>query len=260
MGLSKTVIKMVKCQRNILVSEIKTHKVTVEKNMIVRILNNRNPSDETMQKFHSQIFQMLNTRLTDTFRFYAPLLAALPAFGYVLLEVLREGVKINNSPSLLDFAYLFSMLLLLIGAFYLFAVSYTYRALQMVLAKLEDELALNNFTPPWDPRAKLTKDKTRCEILKRFFFFWIIPEILKPHLYMFLAAAIFVIGAQFAVLNEVYYRISIWGYNFSWWWAVIVIIFSITGAFALNGWYLLRLYTLVGHDKEVLKSLNFNRN
>ena len=212
----------------------------------------KDPSDETMQKFHSQIFQMLNTRLTETFRFYAPLLAALPGFGYVLLGVLRQDVEINYFPSLLDAAYLFSMFLLLIGAFYLLTVSYTYRSLQMVLAGLEEGLGLKNFTPDWDPYPKLKKD-SNFKTFGRFIFFWIIPEILKPHLFMFLVAAISVMIAQYAVLKHVLHLIPIGVFEKSILVTWITLFFCISVTVILNGWY---LYKVIKLSQEIKRDIH----
>lgn len=206
----------------------------------------REPSVETMQRFHNQLFQMINARLTDTFRFYAPLLAALPAFGYVVLGVLREDIKITEFPSLLDLAYSFSMLLLLVGAYYLFTVSYTYRSFQLVLCGLEEKLGLTDLTPHWDIYSKLNNEvKDGPKKLRRFLSFWIIPEILKPHLWMFVVAACFVFGAQYAVLNEVYYLIPLRDFKISLLITLAFMIVFLAVIFRVNWYYLRGIYNLL---------------
>lgn len=148
---------------------------------------------QILQKFHDQIFQMVNARLTETFRFYAPLLSGLTAYGLVLWQFMDKNSGNSNLPNiyshLLDSAYVLGMLLLLIGVFYVFTVSYTYRCLQIVLAKLEESLELKKHTLDWDPRNKLSEDDWKSRPW-RILTFWMVPEILKAHLFMFLAGGI----------------------------------------------------------------------
>jgi hypothetical protein len=50
------------------------------------------PRPESADKLHEQIFNALNSRLGEFFRFYTPLLATLTGFGYVLMKALSRIV------------------------------------------------------------------------------------------------------------------------------------------------------------------------
>lgn len=168
-----------------------------------------------VQKYHSQIFEMVNSRLTETSKFYVPLIALISGFGSLIIPFIQSS-KPANYLELVQFAYRLSMVLIFCGIFYLLTVSYTYRTLQVVLARLENALQLAIFAPNWDPcRAVILRKNTSflCESLSktlkrwlepealnrpipRFIFLlckvfslWIFPEILKAHLLILLSTA-----------------------------------------------------------------------
>lgn len=170
------------------------------------------------QKFHEQIFQALNTRLSESFRFYTPLLAALTGLGFAFFKSVEDYGRFSE---LLLPAYVISMFLLGGGITFVLSTSYTYRYLQLVLRALEKtELNLSRFTPDWDPQRLLASS---------LWTFSIVPEVLKVHFYMSLVTA-FIISLGYAKY-EYPDRLAIIS-------AFVLLILLGSGAFLLNKYYL----------------------
>jgi hypothetical protein len=127
-------------------------------------------SVDIAQKYHQQILTFLNTRLSETFNFYTPILAAATGFGLSLL-------KTDIGDDTLLVAYVVSGILLWGGVAYIFSTSYTYRNFQITLEQVEKYIGLEGLTHRWHITPKLRK--TWWENRS-----WITPEILKPHLCM----------------------------------------------------------------------------
>ncbi|WNM59705.1 hypothetical protein [Candidatus Nitrospira allomarina] len=148
-------------------------------------------NEEVLQKYHDQVFQMINARLTETLKFYTPILAALTGFGWIWFVFPIPNPDKTPYTDLPFFAYLLGMAILFGGVIYLLKVGYTYRYLQIVLAGLEKMLGLYKLGPGWDPCPKLEpKLPTLFMAFTYTECFWMLPEILKTHLIMFFFAAI----------------------------------------------------------------------
>ncbi|MDT7043617.1 hypothetical protein [Candidatus Nitronereus thalassa] len=180
-------------------------------------------NEETLQKYHDQIFQMVNARLTETFKFYTPLVAALTGFGWIWVQTIESKDKATQFADLTTISFYLSMAILLSSVIYLLNVSYTYRALQIVLAGLERILGLYKFSPGWDPCHKIDFEGFSKTFWKRLIPFWIMPEILKSHLYMFALAALVITFTHIK-----YFRGSIC-YSLCLWLFILVIIYMLNG-------------------------------
>ena len=141
---------------------------------------------EVLHRYHDQIFQMVNSRLTETFKFYPPLLIALSGLGYSWLKTIEHDLDPVEFPYLiykfydvLDAAIFISVILFGAGACHILATSYTYRSLRVVLSRIEKELELDRFAPHWNPCEKIIR-KSRFRLIAEA---WIVPEVLKPQFY-----------------------------------------------------------------------------
>lgn len=127
------------------------------------------PVDIT-QKYHEQILGFLNARISDTYKFYAPILAAGAGFG---LSISGEAPK----AIVVAAAYFISSILLWGGAAYIIATSYTYRNYQLTLQAAESHMGLSWLTHRWYITSKLGGRYWENRL-------WLVPEILKAHLAM----------------------------------------------------------------------------
>lgn len=132
------------------------------------------------QKYHEQILGFLNTRISETFKFYAPILAAGAGFG---LSISGPAPK----PVVVAAAYFISSILLWGGAVYIFATSYTYRNFQLTLQGAESHMGLSWLTQRWHITSKLRRRYWENRL-------WVVPEILKPHLAMMAMTFAFITG------------------------------------------------------------------
>lgn len=124
---------------------------------------------ETVRKHHEQILTFLNARLSESFKFYVPVLAAAAGFGSSLAS--------NSGLDILSAAYIISVILLCGEMAYIFATSYTYRNFQITLEQAEKYIGLSRLTCTWRITPKLDKSWWENRL-------WLTPEILQPQLWL----------------------------------------------------------------------------
>jgi hypothetical protein len=124
---------------------------------------------ELSPQFHHTISEQLNSRLSESPRFFALLVVVSTGYGYVLLgDKLAEHIALFVLVSLLAYASV------LWAIWYLAALGYAFRFLQSTQHRIETDLGWDKYTPrnSGDPPERIRKLSDA---------FWLLPGIYHAH-------------------------------------------------------------------------------
>jgi hypothetical protein len=129
---------------------------------------------ELLAHYHHTISEQLNSRLSESPKFFGLLIIVSTGYGYVL-----SNDKLSNNTRLFALASLLSYAAVLWASWYLAALGYAFRILQNIQRSIEQKLEWNkmydssqtsgeNSRPPWPIR-------TIPDLV------WLLPGIYHPH-------------------------------------------------------------------------------
>jgi hypothetical protein len=165
--------------------------------------------EELLAQYHHTISEQLNSRLSESPKFFGLLIIVSTGYGYVL-----SNHNLSCNKELFMLASLLSYATVLWAGWYLAALGYSFRFLQNCQHCMGHALKWRTFGPRTDE-----KERTKFP----FAAFWLLPSIYHPH-----ACGLFVFLA--AICGVFYFHVRrYWGW--SWGYALLVgMIFFLIGA------------------------------
>ncbi len=178
--------------------------------------------EELLAQFHHTISEQLNSRLSESPKFFGLLIVVSTGYGYVL-----SNHNLSCNRELFVTASLLSYAPVLWASWYLAALSYSFRFLQNCQHCAEHALKWNRYGPHGKGKDSATgrPPKGTTSIHDAF---WLLPSIYHPHAFGLFVFLMIVCGVF-------YFHVSYWG------WAAGAIAFLIGAGFM---YWINRLYKI----------------
>ncbi len=148
----------------------------------------REEEKERLAEFHHTISEQLNSRLSESPKFFALLVVVGTAYAYVLSN---EQLSSKQSSDLTTLATWLCLAVALWAGWYLAALGYAFRFLQRCQHQIEDGLGWRQFSPE--------SGEIPTNVWNPLNWFWLLPGIYHPHA---LGLAVFLVFVSFEGLHS----------------------------------------------------------